>query len=469
MNSTRRGYGRGRDDNDLVNGEVEETDVVVIGAGVSGLVTAVRLREAGQRVVVLEARDRVGGRLLTETVGGVRLEIGGQWVSPDQTAVLALIDELGLPTFARYRAGESVYIGRDGVRRTFAGEAFPVPATTAAEVDRLTAELDALAAAMDPLAPWDHPDADALDRISFAAWLEARTDDLEARDNVGLYIGPAMLTKPAHAFSALTAVLMAASAGAFSHLVDADFILDRRVVGGLQKVPLRLADRLPGAIRLNSPVTEVAWDEDGATTKADKVYKSRQVVVAVPPTLVDRIRFAPALPPVHRQMRQHQSFGMVIKLHVTYDRPFWREQGLSGTAFSPYRVVHEAYDNCNEDDPRGILVGFVSDTRADRLLTLTPEARQAEVLDALAGYYGAEAQHPIAYYESPWAADEWTGGAFGTSFDIGGLTRYNSLLREDVGPLAFISSDIAGLGFLHVDGAVRMGESTAARLLGRAR
>ncbi|WP_232324003.1 flavin monoamine oxidase family protein [Catenuloplanes japonicus] len=450
----------------------QDADVVVVGAGVSGLMTAVRLHEAGRRVIVLEARDRVGGRLLTETHDGVRLEIGGQWVSPDQTAVLALLDELDLPTFPRHRAGESVYIGRDGVRRTFTGEAFPVSATTAAEVDRLTAELDMLAAAMDPLAPWDHPDAAALDRISFAAWLESRTGDAEARDNVGLYIGPAMLTKPAHTFSALTAVLMAASAGAFSHLVDADFILDRRVEGGLQQVPLHLAARLPdGVIRLGVPVTEITWDANGATVKADKVYKSGKVVVAVPPTLVDRIRFAPALPPVHRQMRQHQSFGMVIKLHVSYDRPFWRDHGLSGTAFSPYRVVHEAYDNCNEDlagDTRGTLVGFVSDVQADRLLTLTPEARRAEVLDALAGYYGAEARHPVAYYESPWAADEWTGGAFGTSFGIGALTRYNSLLREDVGPIAFISSDIAGLGFLHVDGAVRMGESAAARLLGRA-
>jgi putrescine oxidase len=451
-----------------VNSGVEETDVVVIGAGVSGLVTAVRLHEAGRRVIVLEARDRVGGRLLTETVDGVRLEIGGQWVSPDQTAALALLDELGLSTFARYREGESVYIGRDGVRRTFRGEAFPVPATTAAEVDRLTTELDALAARMNPLAPWEHPDAARLDRISFADWLATRTDDAEARDNVALYLGPAMLTKPAHAFSALTAVLMAASAGAFSHLVDADFILDRRVVGGLQQVPLRLASRLPGVVRLGSPVTEVAYDARGALVKADQVYRSRQVVVAVPPTLVDRIRFTPALPPLQRQMRQHQSFGLVIKLHITYDRPFWRDLGLSGTAFSPYRTVHEAYDNCNEDlpdDTRGTLVGFVSDEHADRLLDLSPEARRAEVLTGLADYYGEAALHPVAYHESPWAADEWTGGAYGTSFGIGGLTRYGARLREDVGPLSFISSDIAGLGFLHVDGAVRMGESLAARLL----
>lgn len=448
--------------------DVSDVDVVVVGAGVTGLTAAVRLQEAGRRVAVVEARDRVGGRLLTDTVDGVRLEVGGQWVSPDQTALLAMLDELGLSTYSRYREGDAVYLGRDGVRRTFQGEAFPVPERTAAEVERLTKELDRLAHELDPLAPWEHHDAERLDRMSFAAWLAERSDDAEARDNVGLYIGPAMLTKPTHAFSALTAVLMAASAGGFRHLVDADFILDRRVTGGLQQVPLRLAGRLTDPVRLGTPVTEIAWDERGAVVHAGAHrIRAGRVLLAVPPTLVNRIRFRPALPPVHLQLRQHQSFGLVIKLHLTYDTPFWRELGLSGTAFSPYALVHEAYDNTNEDIPgetRGTLVGFVSDERADRLLGLTAAERRAEVLASLAGYYGEQARHPVGYYESPWAADEWTAGAYATSFDIGSLTRYGRHLRADVGPLAFASSDIAGLGFQHVDGGIRMGEAVARRL-----
>lgn len=450
--------------------DVSDVDVVVVGAGVTGLTAAVRLQEAGRRVAVVEARDRVGGRLLTDTVDGVRLEVGGQWVSPDQTALLAMLDELGLSTYSRYREGDAVYLGRDGVRRTFQGEAFPVPERTAAEVERLTKELDRLAHELDPLAPWEHHDAERLDRMSFAAWLAERSDDAEARDNVGLYIGPAMLTKPTHAFSALTAVLMAASAGGFRHLVDADFILDRRVTGGLQQVPLRLAGRLTDPVRLGTPVTEIAWDERGAVVHAGAHrIRAGRVLLAVPPTLVNRIRFRPALPPVHLQLRQHQSFGLVIKLHLTYDTPFWRELGLSGTAFSPYALVHEAYDNTNEDIPgetRGTLVGFVSDERADRLLGLTAAERRAEVLASLAGYYGEQARHPVGYYESPWAADEWTAGAYATSFDIGSLTRYGRHLRADVGPLAFASSDIAGLGFQHVDGGIRMGEAVARRLAG---
>ncbi|MEU4688900.1 NAD(P)/FAD-dependent oxidoreductase [Actinoplanes sp. NPDC023714] len=440
-------------------------DVIVVGAGVTGLTAAVRLHEAGRKVLVLEARDRVGGRLLTDMVDGVRLEVGGQWVSPDQTALLGMLGELGLDTYARHRDGESVYIGRDGIRRTFEGEAFPVSDGTTAEMERLTKELDRLAAEMDPLSPWEHPDAARLDRMSFAAWLAEETDDAEARDNIGLYIGPAMLTKPTHAFSALSAVLMAASAGGFSHLVDADFILDRRVVGGLQQVPLRLAARIPDSLHLSTPVTHVAWESTGVTV--NDTWRARRLVMAVPPTLVNRVQYSPNLPPVHAQMRQHQSFGLVIKLHITYETPFWRDKGLSGTAFSPYSLVHEAYDNSNEDLPgetRGTLVGFVSDEKADALLGLSASARRDRVLAALANYYGTEALTPVSYYESPWMADEWTAGAYATSFDIGSLTRYGKHLRQDVGPISFASSDIAGLGFQHVDGAIRMGEAIAARL-----
>jgi len=440
-----------------------DVDVLVVGAGVTGLTAATRLHRLGRDVVVLEARDRIGGRLWTDEIDGVRLELGGQWVSPDQSALLETLDELGLTTFERYREGESVYIGRDGVRRTFAGAAFPVSARTAAEVDRITALLDELAAAMDPLRPWELPGAADLDRISFAGWLERQTDDVEARDNIALYIGPAMLTKPAHAFSALSAVLMAASAGSFSHLVDADFILDRRVVGGLQQVPLRLAGQLGERVITDSPVAAIAYDDDGATvtTTTGRSWRARQVVLAVPPTLVPRIAFTPNLPPVQMQARQHQSFGIVLKLHITYATPFWRAAGLSGTAFSPYQPVHEAYDNTNHDETRGTLVGFVSDENADELLSRSADERRAAVLDSLAAYYGEAARQPVAYYESQWMAEEWTAGAYATSFDIGGLTRYGAVLREPVGPLHFGSSDVAGTGFQHVDGAVRIGRLLA--------
>lgn len=152
------------------------TDVVVIGAGVTGLTAATDLRAARLRVAVLEARDRVGGRLLTDQIDGQMYEVGGQWVSPDQTALLATLEELGLETYSRYRAGDSVYLGPEGAPVRFTGEIFPVAPGTRAEIERLVALLDELVAGTDPAAPWARPDARQLDTISFRAWLEQQSD-----------------------------------------------------------------------------------------------------------------------------------------------------------------------------------------------------------------------------------------------------------------------------------------------------
>jgi putrescine oxidase len=456
-------------------------DVVIVGAGVTGLTAATRLRAAGKTVAVLEARDRVGGRTWTNDIDGVTLEIGGQWVSPDQTALLETLDELGIGTYERYREGESVYIDADGTRTEFEGDIFPLGESTAAEIERLIEVVDEYVARVDPAAPWATPDAKELDEISFKAWLEQLSPDRAATENVSLFIAGAMLTKPAHAFSALQALLMAASAGSFGHLVDADFILDKRVIGGMQSVSKRLAEGLGDNVFLDSPVRTIRWSapsdgaagevlaiaeqtRDGVTGEPLEVAAAH-VIVAVPPPLYSRISYEPPLPRRQHQMHQHLSMGLVIKVHAVYDTPFWREAGLSGTAFSPYELVHEAYDNSMYGETQGTLVGFVSDELADEVFRLSVEERRERILESLAHYYGEQAKNPVVYYESDWGSEEWTRGAYAASFDLGGLARYGSDQRKAVGPIRFGSSDLAGLGYQHVDGAIRVGRDLAAEIL----
>ncbi|OWP20719.1 putrescine oxidase [Microbacterium sp. AISO3] len=441
-------------------------DVAIVGAGAAGLTAANDLRKAGLSVVVLEARDRVGGRLWTDEIDGAMLELGGQWVSPDQHALIDTLADLGLETYTRYRDGDSVYVGPDGQARRFRGEMFPVAPETERVIDEITARLDAMVAEIDPDRPWAHEKAAEWDRISWDAWLRQQTDDDEAVRNLAFATGSAMLTKPTHTFSLLQSLLMAASAGSYSHLVDADFILDKRVVGGLQQVPLRLAERLGEDVLLAQPVRSIEYSDAGAVVRTDEVtVRARHVVLALAPVLYNRISFSPPLPRLKHQMHQHFSMGFVIKVHAVYDRPFWREQGLSGTAFSPYELSHEAYDNTNHGDERGTLVGFVSDQNADDLFRLSADERRERILESLSHYYGPEAKNPIVYYESDWGSEEWTRGAYAASFDLGGLTRYGAEQLELVAPLHVACSDLAGLGYQHVDGAIRMGHRVADEIL----
>lgn len=457
-----------------------ERDVVIIGAGPSGLTAATELQRAGLSVAVLEARDRVGGRTWTDVVDGAMLEIGGQWVSPDQTALLHTLDRLGLQTFSRYREGESVYIDPAGKRTRYTGEMFPVSEDTEREMNKLIETLDKLAAEIGASQPWAHPLARELDTISFHHWLRRQSTDEEACNNIGLFIAGGMLTKPAHAFSALQAVLMAASAGSFTNLVDDGFILDKRVVGGMQQVSQRLAEELgDGAVFLNSPVRTLRWpgadgrDNAGATAVtaiSDTVtVNARYAIMAVPPNLYSRVSYEPPLPRRQHQMHQHQSLGLVIKVHAVYKTPFWREEGLSGTCFGADALVQEVYDNTNHGDSRGTLVGFVSDEKADAMFELSTQERKAAILASIADYLGGKALSPEVYYESDWGSEEWTRGAYAASYDLGGLHRYGKDQLTPVGPIYWSCSDLAAEGYQHVDGAIRMGEATAARIVDAAR
>lgn len=446
--------------------DVRTSDVVVVGAGPAGLMAARRLSAAGRSVTVLEARDRVGGRTWSDTVDGAFLELGGQWISPDQEALLALVEELGLDTFARFREGQSIYRTPAGEVVRYSGADLPVSPTTAAEMDRLVVLLDGLAAEVGCREPWAHPRARELDTVSFHHWLREVSDDEEACDNIGLFIAGGMLTKPAHAFSALQAVLMAASAGSFTNLLDDGFILDRRVVGGMQSVSQRMAADLD--VLTGSPVRTIRTDADGVTVEADGVIvRAQQVVVAVPPNLYTRISFDPPLPARQHQMHQHVSLGLVIKVHAVYPTPFWRADGLSGTCFGAGAVVQEVYDNTNHGDTRGTLVGFVPDEKADRLLELSADDRRAAVLESIAGFLGEQALTPDVYVESDWASEEWTRGAYAASFDLGGLSRWGRDQRTPVGRIHWACSDIAAEGYQHVDGALRRGQAVADEVLAK--
>ncbi len=487
-----------------------ERDVVVIGAGPAGLMAARTLKKSGRSVAVLEARPRVGGRTWNGKVADAQgrehfIEIGGQWISPDQTRLIDLVDELGLETFPRYREGTSIYVSPDGTRHEYEGTTFPASEKTQAEMDQLIATLDQLAAEIGAAEPWAHPKAAELDAISFREWLKQQSDDQEAIDNVSIYVASGMLTKPSHTFSTLQAVLMAASAGSFSNLVDEDFILDRRVVGGMQSVSLKLAEELGEDLILGSPVRTLEWatpdestadplnkipadvrngvDNNGGpgslTAHSDRaVVRARYAVLAVPPNLYERISYVPPLPREQQIVHQHLSMGLVIKVHAVYETPFWREEGLSGTGFGGGRLVQEVYDNTNygenfaggragQEDPHGTLVGFVSDVYAEQMWKLSPQERREKILSAMADYLGPKTMEPIAFYLSDMAAEEWTRGAYATSYDLGGLSRWGHLQNQPTGPIHYACSDIAAEGYQHVDGAIRQGEIAAQRIIER--
>ena len=444
---------------------IRHADVVVVGAGLAGLTAAWRLAEAGASVAVVEARERVGGRLSTVVVDGEAFELGGQWIGPTQSAVRALLGELGLELFQRHRAGDTVRLTADGRAVRQARGELGLDGEAAAAYEAGLEQLRRLVDAVDPEEPWTHPDARALDARSYEQWLHAEVPHPDARSALR-FIASGFMTKPADTFSLLQAAWLLSSAGAVEHLLDEDEVLDARVVGGAQEIAVRLAERLGDRVLLGAPVRDLAWSADAVRIGAGAVeLTARAAVLAVPPNLLPAIRFDPPLPGRRMQADQWLSQGALIKVQAAYATPFWRAEGLSGTAFGETAMVSEVYDNSPPSGTPGVLIGFLSDHAADAAAALFPAARRAAVLDSFAAYFGPAALAPTHYVEHDWSTEEWTRGAYSATFAIGALSRFGAVLREPIGPLRFAGSDIAGTGTMHMDGAVRSGEAAAASLV----
>jgi monoamine oxidase len=444
---------------------MHDCDVVVVGAGLSGLAAARELEAQGADVRVLEARDRVGGRTLNHSVGERPedvVELGGQWVGPTQHEVMALARDLGLETYPTHAAGKNLFETAKGKLTRYSGTIPRLNPLVLADYGRADLRFKRLAKRVNPDAPWDAPDARRLDEQTFAEWIRRNARTATAREALAMGIRAVFSVEPAD-LSLLHVLFYSAAAGGWDDLIDTEGGAQQdRIVGGSQLISIRMAEDLGDRIQLESPVSVIRSDGDGVVVGD---VRARRVIVALPPALAGRLEYEPALPAQRDQLTQRMPMGTVMKCMAIYDEPFWRQDGLSGQALSMPGPAQVIYDNTPPNGTPGVLLGFLEGDDA-RMLAAAPEAERREaVVGTFTRLFGQRAARPAGYAEKDWSAEPYSRGCYAGVPTPGTWTSYGRALREPVDRVHWAGTETATRWMGYFDGAVQAGRRAAAEAL----
>ncbi|MEV0672722.1 FAD-dependent oxidoreductase [Mycobacterium sp. NPDC050441] len=440
--------------------------VIVVGAGLAGLTAALDLAAAGAAVTVLEARERVGGRMHGVPISeGVVADGGAAYLGVRHTELISLLKEHGLDVASTAMDGDSTFLLSD--RRTTT--ASRVPPLDAVALGGLFDRLEDLVAQVGPEAPWRNPLARHLDRRTAARWIADEVTHPDAKTFFPLFLGEMMAADPT-AISVLHMAFYLSSGGGIRYLNAFEGGAQQwRIDGGAHLLAEALAERLGDRVRLgiavkaihqtvDEVVVHAISDIDGTRTE----YRADQVVVAVPPLLAQRIEFRPTLRTPRATVATGR--GCAVKVHMSYPAPIWREHGLSGWSVSSDGPLLSTVDDSPPDESAGVLTGFVTGSAASAFSVLSP-ARQCEAALAHTRRLFPQLPPPTGCTVTDWLAEKYSRGCYAALFGPGDWLRLGPALTTPHGRVHWAGTETSLEFFGLMEGAIRSGRRVATELI----
>lgn len=445
----------------------QTADVVVVGAGLAGLCAARELVERGVTCTVLEARDRVGGRTLSQPLAGDTIDLGGQWIGPTQNRLAALAKELGVSTFPQYHSGRKL-LSWAGTLTSYTSDLPRLSLLAQAELLWTDYRWKTYQEEIPPDAPWNAPHARQWDGMTLETWKRRHLRSAGARLFVDAVTRAVLTSEPRDVSFLFFLSYLRWGKGLESLISIKGGAQQERFVGGAQQISQRLAERLAPRVVLDCPVREIEQSADGVVVRADRgACRAKLAIVALPPVLAGRIHYSAALPARRDQITARMPMGSVIKYVAVYERPFWRAAGFSGEVVSDTGITVTTFDDSSADGRHAALVTFSDGDAARNCSGWSPEERRKSVLAEFVRFFGPEAARPVDFAEKNWNDDPWSRGCYVGVAGPGALTGFGSALREPCGRIHWSGTETATEWMGYLDGAIQSGHRAAGEVFAR--
>lgn len=443
---------------------IRQADVIIVGGGLAGLTAARTLTESKRSVILLEARDRVGGRTWSkfDVPGGGWIDMGGQFVGPTQDRILSLADAVGVSRFPAFHTGKDVFIFQGKKLEGPAGS-MPIPEADLQELSAAFEKIGTMANQVPTEDPGSAKQAAEWDSQTVETWMFNNISSVAARFVMRAGILGYLAVEPRD-ISFLHLLFYIHAGGGVEKLHK--FGLAERFQGGVQTLSNKVAEQLGDKVILNSEVIKITQTDDGViVTTNHGTFKGKRVIVAMPPALAGRIIYQPNLPANRDGYTQRSFMASTIKIHAVYPTPFWREQGLSGQIISDEPPLDATHDNTPPSGKPGIMAGFIFGQNGRNFADKTPAEIESAAIAALVKYFGKEAAKPIAFYIANWPNETWSRGCYSGQMPPGVWTGYPNALRNPVDRIHWAGTETSTQWWGYMEGAVRSGERAANEII----